>query len=94
LTILFDYYVSVRKGGDFMETMGISQFKAQALRVLDQVAKSQVGIIVTKRGKPLARVIPYRSSEMKPEPGKLADYLVFEKDIVTPLGDDMWDACK
>ena len=77
-----------------METMGISQFKTHALKIMDQVAKSQVGIIVTKRGKPLAQVVPYRSSEVKPEPGKLADSLVFEKNIVTPLGDDMWDACK
>ena len=68
-----------------METMGISQFKTHALKVLDQIAKSQVGIIVTKRGKPLAQVIPHRSSEIKPKPGKLADYLVFEKDIVSPL---------
>ena len=94
LTILFDYHLSIREEGDFMESMGISQFKEHALKILDQVAKSQVGIIVTKRGKPLARVIPYRSSEMNPKPGKLAGYLVFEKDIVTPLGEDMWDACK
>jgi len=77
-----------------METMGINQFKTHALKVLDQIAKSQVGIIVMKRGKPLAQVIPYRSSEIKPKPGKLADYLVFEKDIVSPLGEDTWDACK
>ena len=94
LTIPFDYSASEWKGGDFMETMGISQFKAHALKILDQVAKSQVGIIVTKRGKPLAQVIPYRSSEVKPEPGKLAGYLVYENDIVTAMGDDMWDACK
>ena len=77
-----------------METMAVSQFKAHALKVLDQVAKSQIGIIVTKRGKPFAQIIPYRNPEGHPEPGKLANYLVFEKDIVTPLGEDMWDACK
>jgi prevent-host-death family protein len=77
-----------------METMGISQFKAQALKILDQVAKSQEGIIITKRGKPLAQIVPYRSSDMNPKPGKLAQYLVFEKDIVSPLGEEMWDACK
>jgi len=77
-----------------VETMGISQFKAHALKVLGQIAKSQVGIIVTKRGKPLARVIPYRSSDVNPKPGKLAEYLVFEKDILSPLGEDMWDSCK
>jgi antitoxin (DNA-binding transcriptional repressor) of toxin-antitoxin stability system len=25
---------------------------------------------------------------------KSQDYLVFEKDIVSPLGEEMWDACK
>ncbi len=77
-----------------MQTMGISQFKTHVLRVLDQVAKSQEDIIITKRGKPLARVIPYRDSDMSPKPGKLANYFVFEKDIVSPLGKEMWDACK
>ncbi|MBW1691639.1 MAG: type II toxin-antitoxin system Phd/YefM family antitoxin [Deltaproteobacteria bacterium] len=77
-----------------MHTMGISQFKTHALKILDQVAKSQEGIIITKRGKPLAQIIPYRSSDMNPKPGKLANYLVFEKDIVSPLGEEMWDACK
>ncbi len=77
-----------------MQTMGISQFKTHALRILDGVAKSQKGIIITKRGKPLARIIPYRSSDMQPKPGKLSSYLVFEKDIISPLGEEMWDACK
>ena len=77
-----------------MKAMGISQFKAEVLKILDQVAKSQEGVIITKRGKPLAQIIPYRSSDPNPMPGKLAHYLVFEKDIVSPLGEEMWDACK
>ena len=77
-----------------MQTMGISQFKAHALKILDQVARSQESIVITKRGKPIAQVIPYRNSDMNPKPGKLANYLVFEKDIVSPLGEEMWDACK
>jgi len=77
-----------------MQTIGISQFKAHALKILDQVAKTQESIIITKRGKPLAQVIPYRNSDMNPKPGKLANYLVFEKDIVSPLGEEMWEACK
>jgi len=77
-----------------MQTMGISEFKAHALKILDQVAKLQESIVITKRGKPIAQVIPYRNSDMNPKPGKLANYLVFEKDIVSPLGEEMWDACK
>lgn len=77
-----------------MQTMGISQFKAHALKILDQVAKLQESIVITKRGNPVAQVIPYRNSDMNPKPSKLANYLVFEKDIASPLGEEMWDACK
>jgi len=75
-----------------MRTLAITDFKAHALQVLGQVAKTREPVIVTKRGKPLAEVIPFSSET--PRPGKLADALVFEKDIVKPLGEDMWDVCK
>ncbi|MBL7076368.1 MAG: type II toxin-antitoxin system Phd/YefM family antitoxin [Kiritimatiellae bacterium] len=75
-----------------MKTLAITDFKAHALQVLGQVAETREHVVVTKRGKPLAEVIPF--SPDKPRPGKLADALVFEKDIVSPLGEDMWDACK
>ena len=77
-----------------MKTMGISKFKSHALKILDQVAKTQEIIVITKRGKPLAQITPYRSSEINPKPGKLSDAFVFEKDIISPLGEDIWDACK
>ena len=75
-----------------MRTLAITDFKAHALQVLGQVAKTRESVVVTKRGKPLAEVIPF--SPDVPRPGKLADALVFEKEIVSPLGGDMWDACK
>ncbi len=77
-----------------MKTMAITEFKAYALKVVDQVAKSNESLVITKRGKPLAELIPYRNSEQKPVPGKLANTLVFEKDIVGPLGSDIWEASK
>lgn len=77
-----------------MQTMGISQFKSHALKILDQVAKTQEIIVITKRGKPLAQIIPYRNSISNHKPGKLANALVFENDIVSPLGEEIWDACK
>ncbi|MCA1809970.1 MAG: type II toxin-antitoxin system Phd/YefM family antitoxin [Kiritimatiellia bacterium] len=75
-----------------MRTLAITDFKAHALQVLGQVAETRERVIVTKRGKPLAEVIPI--SQEVPRPGQLADALVFEKDIITPLGEDMWDVCK
>jgi len=72
-----------------MKTMGISKFKSHALKILDQVAKTQEIIVITKRGKPLALITPYRNSEINFKPGKLSDALVFEKDIISPLGEEM-----
>ena len=77
-----------------METMGISQFKSHALKILDKVAKTHETIIITKRGNPLVQITHYHNPDMNPKPGKLSDSLVFEKDILTPLGEEMWDVCK
>ena len=77
-----------------MKTMGISKFKSHALKILDQVSKTQEIIVITKRGKPLAQITPYHNVDITPEPGKLSNALVFEKDIISPLGEKMWDACK
>ena len=75
-----------------MKTLAITDFKAHALQILGQVAKTKESVVVTKRGKPLAEVIPF--STTKPAPGKLSDALVFEDNIVSPLGEEVWNACK
>ena len=77
-----------------MKSMAISAFKAHALQVIDSVAKQHTSIVITKHGKPLAKVIPFRASDKGPKPGKLSSTLLFEKDIVSPLGEDMWEATK
>ena len=77
-----------------MKTMAISEFKAHALKVLNEVARSQETIVITKRGKPLAQVVPYRKSGMTLTPGKLSDAFVFEKNIITPLGEGLWEVCQ
>ncbi|MEK0326165.1 MAG: type II toxin-antitoxin system Phd/YefM family antitoxin [Nitrosopumilus sp.] len=77
-----------------MKTMGISEFKAQALRILDFIAKSHESLIITKRGKPLVLINSCMSDETDAQPGKLAHTLVFEKDITGPLGESDWEACR
>ena len=75
-----------------MKTLAITDFKAHALQILGQVAKTKESVVVTKRGKPLAEVVPFLTT--KPAPGKLSEALVFEEDIVSPIGEEIWDACK
>jgi antitoxin (DNA-binding transcriptional repressor) of toxin-antitoxin stability system len=43
-----------------MKAMAASQFKAQCLAVLDSIGPE--GLVITKRGKPVARLIPMRGA--------------------------------
>lgn len=76
-----------------MKSMAVSQFKAQALRVLEEIAGSGESVLITKRGKPLARVVPLTEGDRN-KPGKLAHTLIFEDDIVSPLGEEVWEAAR
>jgi len=75
-----------------MKSMAISEFKAHALKVIDRVSKTMEGVVITKRGRPVAQVIPYKKPQKHAGPGRLSSALVFEKDIVSPLGPDIWEA--
>ncbi|HPD16540.1 MAG TPA: type II toxin-antitoxin system Phd/YefM family antitoxin [Planctomycetota bacterium] len=77
-----------------MKTIAASQFKAHALATIAEVAATRESVIVTKRGKPLVRVSPVEEPSQDHAPGKLAHTLIFEGDIVSPLGDEDWDACR
>ena len=77
-----------------MTSMAVSVFKAHALDVVGRVARSREGIIITKRGKPIAQVVPYRLQAASIAPGRLSKALVFEKDIVSPLGRQMWETAQ
>ena len=40
------------------KTMPAGQFKAHCLAVMDEVAAQRTAIIITKRGKPVAKLVP------------------------------------
>jgi len=77
-----------------MQSLAISAFRARALELVGKVADTREGIIITRRGKPLARVLPYQPPGEVPVSGRLAEALVFEKDIVSPLGAASWEAAR
>lgn len=69
-----------------MKSFSISQFKAHALAIVQAVHDTGQGVVVTKRGKPLVQVMPYRPDEVKgPFTGRLSGTLAFEGDLVSPL---------
>jgi prevent-host-death family protein len=74
------------------KTMNASRFKATCLEVLDQVARSGHGVIVTKRGKPVARVVPMVN---RPDRivGAMKGEIEVQGDIIGPI-DVEWGALK
>ena len=74
-----------------METLSVSVFKAKCLSVLQDVKKQKKRVIITKRGKPIAEVIPYES-EQKDIP--LKDTVIFMNDIVSPVAEKDWEVLK
>lgn len=67
-------------------TVPAGRFKAECLALLDQVAESGEPLVVTKRGRPVAEVIPIRKAGRRPLRGSVAVH----GDIVGPIL-DRWD---
>lgn len=75
-----------------MRTMNATDFKATCLRVLDTVAETRQGVVVTKRGKPVARVVPMVN---RPDDivGAMRGTIKIHGDIIGPVG-VKWKALK
>lgn len=68
------------------KTIPAGQFKAQCLGLLDEVSLTGERLIITKRGKPVAQLLPLE------EPPSLLGSVTIKGDIVSPI-DVKWDAC-
>lgn len=42
-----------------MKSMPAGRFKDLCLRTLDEVAATKTAVVITKRGRPVAKVVPY-----------------------------------
>jgi prevent-host-death family protein len=65
-----------------------AEFKAHCLRLMDEVARRRTPIVITKRGKPVAKLVP-----VDEEPvdifGRMAGTIKIVGDIISPL-DEEW----
>jgi len=75
-----------------MKEMKASEFKAKCLKLMDDVAATGEPIVVTKNGRPVSRLEPYRQ---RPTTlfGSLAGAMILTADIVDPL-DVEWEATR
>ena len=78
------------------ETMTVSEFKATCLKVLEQIRSTGRPLLITKRGMPLATVLP-------PPPEKPPGVEVFGcmagtceevGDILAPLDEEDWEVLR
>ena len=66
------------------------EFKAKCLKLMDQVRRTRREVVITKRGKPVAKLVPV---DEKPASlwGSMKGSATLLGDIVAPTG-ERWDA--
>jgi len=77
-----------------MKTMPAGQFKARCLKVMDEVQSTREPVIITKKGRPVAKLVP---AGAPPDDflGKLSGVMRIVGDITQPIEDpDAWDALR
>jgi prevent-host-death family protein len=67
------------------------QFKAQCLQLMDQVQQTHEEIVITKHGRPVAKLVPVESAGERSLLGYLQGSVQVVGDIVSPL-DESWEA--
>lgn len=75
-----------------MKQLTATEFKAKCLAILDNVQRTREPAVITRHGKPVARIVPITHDSadfVNPLKGSIR----FEKDLVAPL-DAQWDAEK
>ncbi len=68
-----------------------AQFKARCLKLMDEIARTREPIVITKRGRPVAKLVPADPERRKPLFGCMAGTVTAEADIMAPL-DVQWEA--
>jgi prevent-host-death family protein len=72
------------------QELSAAEFKAKCLKLMDTVQQNRTEIIITKRGKPIAKLIPF-TEEPPAVFGFMADTVTILGDVVSPL-EMMWQA--
>ncbi|HEY1264972.1 MAG TPA: type II toxin-antitoxin system Phd/YefM family antitoxin [Terriglobales bacterium] len=77
-----------------MKKMAAAEFKAQCLAVMDEVSKTREPVLVTKRGRPVVKLVPAE----RPAGsflGRLQGVMEIVGDIESPIEPpEAWDALR
>jgi prevent-host-death family protein len=67
-----------------------AQFKSKCLKIMDEVHTRREEVVITKRGKPVARLVPCEG-KIPPLYGRMKGTITIVGDIVAPTG-EKWHA--
>ena len=70
-----------------MEQIEISKFKATCPAILDRVARTRKPVLVTRRGEPVARIVPATPGPGARWLGSMKGSVTIHGDVVAPVAD-------
>jgi antitoxin (DNA-binding transcriptional repressor) of toxin-antitoxin stability system len=70
--------------------MAVGKFKAECLREIENIQQTGEPLIVTKRGKPIVKIIPIFEEEQGSFFGCMKNTFSIEGDIMAPI-EDHWN---
>ena len=73
--------------------MKAGQFKAECLRVMEEVRRTGAHVIITKRDVPVAELVPVKEKKKRSLVGWMKGTFHITGDIVKSTGEE-WDACR
>ena len=79
-------------GGSMSRMMKASEFKAKCLALMDEVERTGESVVITKNGKPIAELSPYKQRKRNAF-GILKGRVFITGDIISPI-DVEWNALK
>lgn len=73
------------------EHIPAGQFKAHCLQLMNDINIKKIGYIITKRGVPVARILPPEETALPQLFGWLSGTLIEENNIIDPIDVD-WES--
>ena len=75
-----------------MQQVAAGQFKTQCLKLMDQVQQTREEVVITKHGKPVAKLVPIEETQVSQSiVGFMKGSVQVVGDIVSPV-DEVWEA--
>lgn len=69
----------------------VTRFKAHCLELIETVHRKRTSVVISKRGKPVAKLVPIDSEPVPSLYGSMKGTVRIIGDIVSPIEDE-WDA--